>query len=162
MYYYRSQAMTITSPSTQEITNATNHIPTTFRNSDQLSKNSYPASPKISSSDQRSSRSPSIAEVDEAIASLRSPSPRPTSSSLFANGSRSRLAYYRSSASPTHADNSDYSRRSMSPPSRSPSLFSSLGKQKVTSFPTKVHSHQDKEYTYPSYASPSNIHKANY
>ena len=143
----------ILSPS-QGIPNAKNNIPTTFRNSDQLSKNIFP-------SDNRSSRSPSRAEVDDAIATLRSPSPRPTSSSLFANGSRSRLEYYRSSASPTNANTIDSSRKSMSPPSRSPSRFSSLDKKKVTSFPTKLPVKQFPEYSTPTYAIPSKIHKTN-
>ena len=99
--------------------------------------------------------------MDEAIATLRSPSPRPTASSLFANGSRSRLAYYKSAASPTHPDKIDSSIGSMSPPSRSPSRFSSLDRQKVTSFPTKSPVQQSQEYSAPHYAIPTKLNKTN-
>ena len=116
----------------------TNHHPP-YRSSDQLTRKLSPSERKISPSYIRPSRSPSRAEVDEAIATLRSPSPGPPPSDLFGSGTRSRLAYYKSPASPTSTDTFDYVKRSMSPPSRSPSRFSSTSNTpKITSFPSKL------------------------
>ena len=115
------------------------YSPPPYRSSDQLTRKLSPADRKISPTYSRSSRSPSRNEVDEAIATLRSPSPGPASSELFGSGTRSRLSYYKSPASPTNIDNLDIGRRSMSPPSRSPSRISTYSnKQKLTYFPSKL------------------------
>ena len=115
-----------------------NFVPTLRLNSGRLSQTINPTNRTSSSSYNRVSRSPSRAEVDKAILTLRSPSPPPSSSTLFASGTRSRLAYYKSSASPTNSDAIDSCRRSMSPPSRSPSRFSyDSNNAKVTSFSSK-------------------------
>ena len=55
---------------------STNYYPP-FRSSDQLRRKLSPTDRKISPSFSRSSRSPSRAEVDEAIRTLRTPSPGP-------------------------------------------------------------------------------------
>ena len=88
--------------------------------------------------------------MDKAIVTLRSPSP--TSSKLFANGARSNLVYYKSSASPTNSDGFDYHRRSTSPPSMSTCRFSpsSYNPSKVTSFPRKTAVYQDTVYSVPN------------
>ena len=88
--------------------------------------------------------------MDKAIVTLRSPSP--TSSKLFANGTRSNLVYYKSSASPTNSDGFDYHRRSKSPPSMSTCRFSpsSYNPSKVTSFPRKTTVYQDTVYSVPN------------
>ena len=98
----------------------------------------------------RKSRSPLRSEVDKAIVTLRSPSP--TSSKPFANGTRSNLVYYKSSASPTNSDGFDYHRRSTSPPSMSTCRFSpsSYNPSKVTSFPRKTAVYQDTVYSVPN------------
>ena len=143
LWYTCSVTKENTSPSLPTNTNMqTNYYPP-YRSSDQLTRKLSPAERKISPSFNRSSRSPSRAEVDEAIRTLRTPSPGPTSSDLYGNGTRSRLAYYKSPASPTNIDSFDYGRRSMSPPSRSPSRFSSISSTpKITAFPSKLEFNQ--------------------
>ena len=98
----------------------------------------------------RNSRSPSRSEVEKAIVTLRSPSP--ASSKLFSNGTRSNLAYYKSSASPTNSDGFDYHRRSVSPPSKSTCRFSpsSYNPSKVTFFPRKMSVDPNIEYSVPN------------
>ena len=121
---------------------STNYYPP-FRSSDQLRRKLSPTDRKISPSFSRSSRSPSRAEVDEAIRTLRTPSPGPTTSDLFGSGTRSRLNYYKSPASPTNIESFDFYRRSMSPPSHSPSRFpSASNNSKITSFPAKLQVNQ--------------------
>ena len=143
LHYTFSVTKENTSPSLPTNTNMqTNYYPP-YRSSDQLTRKLSPAERKISPSFNRSSRSPSRAEVDEAIRTLRTPSPGPTSSDLYGNGTRSRLAYYKSPVSPTNTDSFDYGRRSISPPSRSPSRFSSISSTpKITAFPSKLESNQ--------------------
>ena len=135
----------------QPNTNMKNYSHPPYRSSDQLTRKLSPADRKISPSYIRSSRSPSRTEVDEAIATLRSPSPGPASSELFGGGTRSRLSYYKSPVSPTNVDNLDIGRRSMSPPSRSPSRISTSSyTQKLTHFPSKLKFNQLQNETNPN------------
>ena len=95
-------------------------------------------------------RSPSREEVDGAIATLTTPSPTSTSSTLPSTGNtRSRLAYYKSSASPTNSENFQSLRRSLSPPASSPSratsALSASSNTRVTSFSTHLPTQQNKE-----------------